>query len=349
MTGMWRRIAAGAALLGSMAGWQGSAFAGSDNSSDTYAGDYQGMALPTGTFLAIDYAGFRQSDQYITTPNNIFSTLTGGQHTIPSTGVLYTDIVRLSYFASLWNHPLIIEAAVPFVDVRQVNIGNLAAPVGGLGPQTIRDGVADPVIFITYGLISDPRNERFLGFTNYFYLPNGNYNKFMQVNIGTPGQTTWVPQIGYSEGLGKFNPGLHKFWFDLIANTSVHSDGGSPVALAPGVQFDKLTQSESYDVKAFLRYEFGPAAYVAAGIEKSWGGDLVASGGVLQTIFGGPQSLGKDDFTKGHLQGSFPITRDIHIAADVTHDFERQGGLKEFLTAEIRVTKLFLPQAEPLK
>ncbi len=346
--GKWRALAAGAALLGCAAGWQVPAMA-EDNSSDTWAGDYQAMALPTGTFLAIDYIGYRHSDEYITTPTNIIAKLTGGQKVVPSTGELYTDLTRFTYFSSLWNHPLIIEAVVPFVDVHEVNIGNLPAPVGGLGPQTKADGVGDPVLFITYGLINDPRNERFLGFTNYLYLPMFGYGKFQQVNVRTPDQWTWVPQLGYTEGLGKFAPGLHSFWLDIIANTSVHSDGGSPFALAPGVQFDRLTESDSYDIKALLRYEIGRSTWVAAGIEKSWGGDQVASGGVLQTIFGGPTSFGKDDFLKGHLQASFPITPDIHVAADITHDFEREGGLREDFTAELRFTKIWLPAHEPLK
>ena len=346
--GKWRALAAGAALLGCAAGWQAPAIA-DDNSSDTWAGDYQAMALPSGTFLAIDYTGYRHSDEYITTPTNVFAKLTGGQKTIPSTGELYTDITRLTYFASWDGHPLIFEAAVPFVDVHEVNIGNLPAPVGGLGPQTKADGVADPVLFITYGLISDPRNERFLGFTNYLYLPMISYGKFQQVNVRTPSMWTWVPQLGYSEGLGKFAPGLHSFWFDMIANASIHSDGSSPLALAPGVQFNRLTQDNSYDIKGFLRYELGRATWVAVGVEKSWGGNAVASGGLLQTVFGGPTSFGMDDFTKGHLQASMPITPDFHVALDVTHDFQRDGGLREDFTAELRFTKIWLPAQEPLK
>ncbi len=135
---------------------------------------------------------------------------------------------------------------------------------------------------------------------------------------------------------------------DVIANASVHTDGDSPVSLAPGVQFDKLTQDNSYDIKAFLRYEFGPLSHVAVGIEKSWGGNQVASGGELQTIFGGPTSLGKDDFTKGHLQIQIPLRADFTVATDITHDFQREGGVKEDVTAEVRLTKFFVPQA-PLK
>jgi hypothetical protein len=347
-----RGAVAGAAMLLGAAGMQTSAFAGSDNSSDTWAGDVNGIALPTGTFLAIDYMGYRHDDEYVTGGgNNIFAKLTGGKQNIPSTAEFYTDITRFVYFSQLWGHPLVFEAAVPYVDAKEVNIGNLPAPVGGLGPQTIHNpGFIDPVLFVSYGLIVEPRNERFLALTNYFYLPMiGTYNKFAQVNTLTANQTTWVPQLAYAEGLGKFAPGLKSFWIDVIANASIHSDGDAPLALAPGVQFDKLTQDNSYDIKAFLRYEFMQAGHVAIGIEKSWGGNQIASGGVLQTIFGGPTSFGKDDFLKGHVQFVVPLMPDLHVGADITHDFAREGGLREDITAEVRVTKFFLPAQESLK
>jgi hypothetical protein len=346
----WRIAATSAMLAGCFLGGGGAALAGSDNSSDTYAGDVNSLALPPGTFIALEYLGYRQGDEYITSNNNIFAKLTGGQHVIPSTLDLYSSITRFAYFTSLLGQPLVLEASAVFARPDTINIGNLPAPVGGLGPQTVGPNFADPVLFASYGLIVNPKQERFLAVTNYLYLPFGDYNKFMQVNVATPGQTTWVPQITYAEGLGKFAPALNKFWIDVIANMSVHSDGGSPLALAPGVQFDRLTQDNSYDLKAFLRYDFMPLGHIAVGIERSWGGDQIASGGLLQPIFGGPTSLGMDDFTKGHLQFAMPLARDFQIATDFTHDFEREGGIREDFTAEIRLTKFFIPQQpQPLK
>ena len=72
------------------------------------------------------------------------------------------------------------------------------------------------------------------------------------------------------------------------------------------------------------------------------------SGGLLGAKFG-PTSLGLDDFLKGHLQAQYPFTKDFFLAFDLTHDFERQGGAREDFTAELRIAKLFLPEAQPLK
>jgi len=266
-------------------------------------------------------------------------------HTIPSTAEIFTSITRLTYITSLLGQPLAFSAAATFVRADTLNIGNLPAPVGGLGPQTTGPSFADPTAFISYGLIVDPRRNASWHSQTYFYFPAGNYDKFKQFNFSTADQYTWVPQIAYAEGLGKF--GLPGFWFDLIANMSVHSNGNSPFALAPGVQFDKVTQDNSYDVKAFLRYNFNQLGHVAVGIEKSWGGDQVYSGGLLQTIFGGPTSFGMEDYLKGHLQAALPLSRDFQIAADITHDFEREGGIREDFTAELRLTKLFMPPPAP--
>jgi hypothetical protein len=253
----------------------------------------------------------------------------------------------LTYLTTLLGHPLAISAAAVVVVPDKFNIGNFPHALGGLGPQTMGNSFADPSAFVSYGLIVNPQHERFLAFSNYLYFPAGNYDKFKQINFSTAGQYTWVPQITYAEGLRKF--GAPNLWVDVIANMSVHSTGDSPLALAPGVQFDKVTQGNSYDIKAFLRYNVNPLSNVAVGVERSWGGDQIASGGVLQAIFGGPTSLGMDDFVKGHIQAGMALTRDFQIAADVTHDFERSGGVREEFTAEVRLTKFFIPATEPLK
>ena len=91
---------------------------------------------------------------------------------------------------------------------------------------------------------------------------------------------------------------MQGFFFDLIANASFHTDGQTPINFSLGnvatpfgvlpaaLAYDKLTQSTSYDVKAFLRYEPKPLTFVALGIEKSWGGEQIATNGRI-TVGGG--------------------------------------------------------------
>ncbi len=342
MTSTSMKLTAACMLLGGIVSWQAPAIAGSDNSSDTYAGDYTGGSLPTGTFIALQYAGFAHSNAFIDTAGN----------KIPNSHAnVFEEFTRFAYFTQLGGHPLVLEAEVPFATL--TDIGNIPAPNNRVG-----SGLTDPVVHATYFLISDARAQRWLGLTDYLYLPFGNYDNTKAINVATAHQFTDVPQIGYTEGLGKFSPALKGFFFDLIANASFHSDGDSvinfantPSIVGPGtLTYDKLTQSTSYDVKAFLRYEPMTFAFVALGIEKSWGGEQIATSGrfapaalpgvVLPVA---PQSLSKDDFLRGHLQFQFPLARDFAVAADVFHDFTRVGGFKEDIGAEIRLTKFFFP------
>lgn len=342
MTSKSMKLLAGCLLVGGIINWQAPAIAGSDNSSDTYAGDYTGGSLPTGTFIAFQYAGFSHSNNFVDT--------TG--HGLPNShGNTFEEFTRFSYFAQLGGHPFVIEGELPAATLTNVNVPGTNSLVAG--------GLVDPVVHLTYFLTSDAQNQRWLGLTNYFYLPLGHFDNQKAINVGTPNQFTDVPQIGYTEGLGKFAPALKGLFFDLIANASIHTDGDNPVNFAVGVPtlagvlpgaltYDKLTQSTSYDVKAFLRYEPSTFQFIALGIEKSWGGEQIATNGRLMvagaSIAQGPLSLSKDDFLRGHLQFQFPLARDFAVAGDVFHDFTRVGGFKDDIGAEIRLTKFFFPQ-----
>jgi Putative MetA-pathway of phenol degradation len=342
MTSTSMKLIAACMLLGSIAGWHAPAIAGSDNSSDTYAGDYTGGSLPTGTFIALQYAGFAHSNAFVDSAGN----------QVPNSHAnIWEEFTRFAYFTQLGGHPLVLEAEVPFATLTDVNL-----PLPGTNNQ-VASGLTDPVVHVTYFLISDAQTQRWLGLTNYIYMPFGNYDNTKSINVATAHQFTDVPQIGYTEGLGKFSPALKGFFFDLIANASIHSDGNGPLnivnpaGLPPGIlTFDKLTQSTSYDVKAFLRYEPMTFTFVALGIEKSWGGEQIATNGRFAptglpfALPAPPSSLSKDDFLRGHLQFQFPLARDFAVAADVFHDFTRAGGFKDDIGAEIRLTKFFFPQ-----
>ena len=342
MTSTSIKLTAACMLAGSMVGWHAPAIAGSDNSSDTYAGDYQGGSLPTGTFIALQYAGFAHSNAFFDTAGN----------QLPNSHAnIWEEFTRFAYFTQIGGHPFVIEAEVPAATLTDVNLPGTN--------NLVKGGLTDPVIHLTYFLVSDAQNQRWLGLTDYSYLPVGGFDNTKAINVTTAHQYTNVPQIGYTEGLGKFAPSLKGFFFDLVANASFHTDGSDPINFAvnvptpfgvlPGaLTYDKLTQSTSYDLKAFLRYEPAPLTFIALGIEKSWGGEQVATNGRIALTGVGvipqaPLSLSKDDYLRGHLQFQFPLARDFAVAADVFHDFDRVGGFRDDIGAEIRLTKFFFP------
>jgi hypothetical protein len=164
----------------------------------------------------------------------------------------FVEFTRFTYFAELWGHPLVLEGDIPVATLTDVNIPGTNSLVAG--------GNTDPVLHATYFFIADAQTQRWLGFTDYFYLPLGrSYDNQSAVNVSTARQLTDVSQIGYTEGLGKFSPALNGMFFDLIANASFHTDGNSPLAVVnpasapfPGVlNYATLTQGPSYDVQAF--------------------------------------------------------------------------------------------------
>jgi hypothetical protein len=335
--GLWRALAAGAALLGCIAGWQAPVVAASDNTVNPWAADYMSLALPEGTFAALSYTAWRYLDEYIQNSNNIFGKVLDQPVHMSSDFGVVTQVARFAYLTKFFDHPLALEAAIPYVGVVESQLGTVS-------PVTVNDGVRDLFLFFDYGLIVDPKNERFLDFTNHFVVPTGNYDKFKVVNVSTPNQFTDIPMIALCEGFAKY--GIPNFWLDIYANAAFHSDGDAPVAIRGVGQYDKLTQENSYDVWAFLRYQFATFTWAAIGIEKSWGGKQTASGGVLGAVFG-PTSLGEDEYTKGHFQAQYPVAQDFHVALDITHDFDRVGGLREDFTAELRLVKLFIPAPAP--
>jgi hypothetical protein len=321
---------------------------GTDHSSDTYAGDVGWLALPSGTFMLQAYGDYTQSSNYLTQPNNVFAKLTGGQTSVPSLFKYESASFSGSYYFDAFGRKFVLQAGGTYagsLDPTDVNIGNLPTPIGGLGPQTTHSGWLDPEVSAGVGLLNDPRAGRFLQFTTYYYININNFDKFKQYNVSPPGMSTLVPELAYAERLSS----TINVWVDLIGNVSLHTHGAPPLALAPGVQFDNFSQGTSYDVKAFLRYGDLQTGRIAVGIEKSWGGEQTASGGVLQAIFGGPTTFGDDDYLKGHLQWTMALPADFQFAADVTHDFERKEGFREDFGIQLRLTMLFEPPAPPAR
>jgi hypothetical protein len=221
-------------------------------------------------------------------------------------------------------NPLIFEVAFPYANPSNATIGG--ASVSSVAP------FFSPTLVIAYGLINAPQEDRFLAWTNYAALPVGNYDPSKVINPATPDQFVWITQLTYAEGIGKFVPELRNFWFDFIANMSVHSDGTSPFT-----GYNTVTQQNTYDIKAFLRYNWNPLTFVAAGVEKSWGG-LQKATGALSSV-----AICEDDYLKGHLEFAIGLAPDLQLASDITHDFERIGSYKEDFTIEMRLAKLFFP------
>jgi hypothetical protein len=334
----WTRAAI---LLGTIVGSCAPANAGSDHNTDTYAGDYTGGSLPAGTFVALQYLGYAHADAFIDP---------AGRNLPNSHANIFEEFTRCAYLGQLGGHPFVIDAELPFATLTDVNVPGTNNLVAG--------GLVDPVVDFTLFLTASRDAQRWLGLTNFFYLPFGRrFDNQKAINVSTARQFTDVLQLGYTEGLAKFSQALNGVFFDLIANVSLPGDGTSPLLIAnpasspvPGVlSYSGLVQSPSYDVKAFLRYEPSTFLFAAIGIEKSWGGEQVAAVGKF-AVTGAPivipqpnLSLSKDDYLRGHFQFQVPLARDFAIGGDVFHDFETVGGFRNDFGIEVRLSKFFFP------
>jgi hypothetical protein len=315
-----KMIIRGAAAFTFVASSQVSAVAGSVSSSDTYAGDVSVIAVPEGSFLLVDYAGFRHGDGFVDP---------SGKNINNSNIDIYTNIIRFTYAAQMWSRPMIFEFALPYVNPQN-------ASIGGSPLQSVATFFS-PTFIAGYGLINEPKDERYLAFTNFLSLPAGSYDNAKLINPATPGQTGWTTQLSYAEGIGKFVPELRNFWFDGIANMSAHTNGTSPI-----VGYNSTVQQNSYDIKAYFRYNWDALTFLATGIEKSWGGLQTATGTFPGSAFPNV-ALCKDNYLKGHLQFAAGLASDLQLAGDITHDFQREGGYKEDFTIEFRLAKFFIP------
>jgi len=297
----------------------------------TYAGDITALNFPVGSVAVSNYITYRNAGTFY--DSNGVADKTGNLDVV-------NDIARIDWIAAeIYGMPLVLSASLPYGYADN-------ATLGGQDVST-QSAFFSPNLYVTLGLIVDPRNERTLGISNYVFLPLGDYDSTKDVNVATPGQTVVSPQFAYAEGLGKFSPALQNLSIDIFGGAAFHSDGDNPVTTS-GAGFDRTEQDDSYDINLYLRRNWNPLSFVAIGAEKSWGGEQIATGGVLGAV-SGDTSLGKDEYVKGHLQFGVALSETLQLAGDFTHDFYREGGFKEDFTAELRISTFILPASGPLK
>ena len=298
--------------------------AGSINANtSTYAGDVGGLNFPVGATAITNYTAYRNGGTFY--DSNGAADRTGQVDII-------TNVARIDWIAmKIDDMPLVLSASLPYAHVDNARFGG--------EDRSAQSSFFSPNMFVSLGIIADPQIGRTLGLTGYLFLSAGNYDSAKDVNAATPDQTVIVSQFAYEEALGKVSPALKDFWIDIIGGAAFHSDGDNPVTNG-GASFARTEQENSYDLNLYLRYNWNPLAFVAIGIERSWGGEQIATGGALGAL--GDVSLGKDDYLKGHLQFGIPLSDTLQIAADITHDFQREGGFREDFTAEIRVSTFIM-------
>lgn len=297
----------------------------------TYAGDITALNFLVGTVAVSNYTAYRSGGTHYDSSG--VADKTGNLDAI-------SNVVRVDWIAArISGMPLSLSAALPYAYADNATLGG--------EDVTTQSSFFSPNIFVTLGLIVDPQNGRTLGISGFLFLPVGDYDSTKTVNVATPDQTVFAPQFAYAETLGKLSAALENASIDIFGGAAFHSDGDNPVTMS-GAGFDRTEQDDSYDINLYLRYNWNPLAFLAVGVEKSWGGEQIAKGGTLGAL-SGDTSLGKDEYVKGHIQFGLPLSETLQIAGDFTHDFHREGGFKEDFTAELRISTFVIPASGPMK
>lgn len=285
------KLAVGAALAGALIGTEAHAI-------DIAPGDY--AYLPAGTNLFIAYFDYAQSSSFKTS-NGI---------KVPNSSVSSTvGIARYLHYTDIGGSAFLFQAVLPF--------GTINSPkVGGVG-LTPANGLGDLTLGATYYPIhSNAPTGTTIGLTAFTVLPTGNYD-VNNPSLGS-GTATFIPQIGFIQGLG------NGFFLDgaVEADFSVdHTNSGI-----------KVHQNTSYEAQAFLRYQFSQATSVSFGYAGKFGGQFYANG--VKT-----PSMTREDTLK--LFANTFVTKDIQLQGMIGTDVAATGGFKNSVIAEIRIAKVF--------
>ncbi len=273
---------------------------------DIIPGDY--TVMPSGTTLGLMYFGYSGNSHL-----RVFDT------NVPNSNFdVATVIPRILYYSDIGGVPIAVQAFLPSGGFTQHKIGGAQAGMS--------NGIGDLTGGFTAFALSgaDKPGGTNLGVTAYVSGPTGAYNATRPFNIGT-GTWTFFPQVGLIQNFG------NGFFLDLAADVTVyadHSELGS-----------NYRQNETYQFQGYLRKNFSPTTFVAAGYNGRFGGK--------QFIDGINTGLRTESNGVRLFAGMF-VTPTVQVTAVGGFDVTRnEGGFRNDFTAQIRLLKVFPPAAPP--
>ncbi len=216
---------------------------------DVDPGDY--AAAPPGTNLALGYALFGW--------NNRFRDKSGDS--VNNSNVnSQVGILRLVHYTD-WLLGITYDPQI-FIPFGALNNGKL----GGENLDS-SFGLGDIIIASTFWFINQPEEKRWLGFTPFIYFPTGQYRSGQVLNVGE-NRFKEVLQVGFVQGF------LDKWTVDLIADTTFYQNNSDSGADGNTT----LSQNNSYQAQAWLRYALTPTWQIGGGWSGTWGGAIELGG-----------------------------------------------------------------------
>lgn len=154
-----------------------------------------------------------------------------------------TQIFRPVYYTALASMPATIQALIPFGDITVdgTSVGNKSFSSSGL---------ADPTILAGIWPISNPETKTWLGITEWFKMPLGEYDNKRVLNMGA-NQWAFKSEIGFVKGWGDFYLELSPY----IEFYTDNSDAGAASAT--------LEKDPTYAMETHLSYDISKTVLVS--------------------------------------------------------------------------------------
>ena len=272
---------------------------------DVDPGDY--AAAPPGTNLALAYGLFAWKDEFHTKSGD----KVGNSEVDTQVGIL-----RLVHYTDMWGITADPQIFFPYGWVNNAKLGgdNLNSA----------DGFGDIILASTFWPVNQPDKKRWVGITPFLYVPTGNYRNKQPLNLGE-NRYKLVLQAGYVQGFQALNS---DWMLDLIVDTTWYGDNDS--AGANGTQ--TLSQDNSYQTQAWLRYYINQNWDIGVGYSGTYGGE--------QKIAGDKNGASTEEQQVRAITQYF-IRPDLQLQATVRTDVWSEGGFNETFGLNIRLMKVF--------
>lgn len=167
-------------------------------------------------------------------------------------------------------------------------------------------GLADPIVTATVWFLNDPASKTYLGFTPWFFLPIGEYDKMKAVNLGG-NRFMFREEIGFVKGFGDFN-------IDLTASVDLFTENDKF-----GPSSAKMTQDPIFNFETHLSYDINKSFFTSV--------DYFYHNGGKTTVAG----AGSDDAIDTHAAGvtlGFMLSPSYQLLFKVKQDLAVENGLK---------------------
>lgn len=249
------------------------------------------IPLPAGTTLIASYFSHISASNFYSKGNKVANNLDLSAN---------IGMIRPVYYMKLGPLTIDPQMIIPF--------GNqtLQTNSGAAGGEISSSGLADPIVTATIWFINDPASKTYLGFTPWFFLPIGEYDKKKSVNLGG-NRFMFREEVGFVKGFGDLN-------VDLTASVDIFGDN---TKFGPtGVT---MSQDPIFNFETHVSYDINKSFFTSFDYFFHNGGETKVAG------------LKQDDAVTTHAAGvtmGFMLSPSYQLLFKYKQDLSVDNGLK---------------------